>query len=177
VSAISDPGRFAEVRKPATGPASVYDIGDCIKAWGRRGIFWGALFGFGFGTILVAIPLTSDILTFGVLGTLLVGTVECAVIAGAFAAFAAVLVGKGVRRGSAKQFEHILQDGRRSAVAGWRDGDVPLEEWPVRWAYPIQTGIIHLPGPPADNLNTAFQLPDATRPGTVDALEPGNAGP
>ena len=85
----------------------------------------------------MAIPFTSDVLTFGTIGTLLVGAVECAVIAGAFAALGAALFASGVRRRSTPQFERILKAGRPSAVTYLRD--VPLAEWPDRWAYPVQT--------------------------------------
>ncbi len=107
-----------------------YDVGDCLKSWGRRGIFWGGLFGFALGATLVAIPNTENVLSFGVAGTLIVAVVECAVIAGAFAAFAAALYGKGVLHGKDARLD------RRRQQPGWRDGDIPLSDWPARWAFP-----------------------------------------
>ena len=169
MSAISAPRTFAELRTSEAASAPIYNVTGCVKSWGRRGIFWGALFGLVFGAILVAIPLSDDILTFGVIGTLLVTAVECAVIAGAFAAFAAALYGSGVRvGGGSAQFERILTAGRRSAVATPRD--IPLADWPRRWAYPLQTTVQPLLRTPDEAVNTAFSLPDVqARLKTVDA--------
>jgi len=177
VSAISAPRRFAELHTPETGAASVHDVGNCIKSWGPRGIFWGGLFGLVFGAILVAIPLSDDILTFGVFGTLLVTAVQCAVIAGAFAAFAAALYGSGVRvGGGSAQFERILTAGRQSAVAAPRD--IPLADWPRRWGYPVQTAVQPLLRAPDEAAITAFSLPDVSGPAqTAHAWEHGYAGP
>lgn len=112
-----------------------YDVSDCVKSWGRRGTIGGGLFGFALGVALVAIPHTDNILTFGVVGTLIVAVVEAAVIAGAFAACAAALYGKGVR-GNAVRSDQTFPIGRRLAPSGWREGDIPLSSWPARWAFP-----------------------------------------
>lgn len=111
----------------------VHDVGDCIMSWGRRGILSGGLFGFFLAAILVAIPLTSDVLTFGTIGTLIVGAVECAVIAGAFGVLAAALYGQGVLRGNATV--HLPAGG------DWPEGNIPLSEWPARWAFPGSTAL------------------------------------
>lgn len=108
-----------------------YDVSDRVRSWGRRGILGGGLFGFAFGMVFVAIPQTVNVLTFGVVGTLLVAAVEGAVIAGAFGACAAALYSKGVLRGRA-----ALPTGRRPSQPGWRDGDIPSSDWPARWAFP-----------------------------------------
>ncbi len=111
----------------------VHDVGACIKSWGRRGILLGGLFGFVLAAILVAIPLTTDVLTFGTIGTLIVGAVECAVIAGGFGALAAALYGQGVLRRNATD--------RLPAGDDWREGNTPLGEWPVRWSFPGATAL------------------------------------
>lgn len=169
MSAISAPRSFAELRTPEAASAPFYNVTGCVKTWGRRGVFWGALFGLVFGAILVAIPLSDDILTFGVIGTLLVAAVECAVVAGAFAAFAAALYGSGVRvGGGSAQFERILTAVRQSAVAAPRD--IPLTDWPRRWGYPVQTTVQALLRAPDEAVNTAFSLPDVHAPlNTIDA--------
>lgn len=51
----------------------------------------GALSGFVFGTALAAITLATNIVIFGLFDTLAVALVECAVIAGGFAAMAAAI--------------------------------------------------------------------------------------
>jgi hypothetical protein len=114
----------------------VRDVGDSVKSWGRRGILWGGLFGFVLSAILVAIPFNSDVLSFGTFGTLLVGAVECAVIAGAFAATAAALYGRGSPHDDTAGFERTFRANRRLADANWRQDCTPLSTWPARWSFP-----------------------------------------
>lgn len=102
----------------------VYDVGRCIRSWGRRGILSGGIFGFALGAIFVAIPFTTDVLTFGTIGTLIVGTVECAVIAGAFGAFAAALYGQGTLRGNTAGLDRTFATNRLSAAGNWREADI-----------------------------------------------------
>ena len=152
MSAISAPRLFVEPRTLQTSSGHVHDVTDCVKSWGRRGIFFGANFGLVLGAIFVAIPFSTDVLTFGVIGTLLVGSVECAVLAGGFAALAAALYGEGVRsHSSSVQFGRILTAGRSSAVAGLPD--VPLAEWPRRGAYPVQTAVLPLMQAPDEDFS------------------------
>ncbi len=120
-----------------------YDVSDCVKSWGRRGILGGGLFGFALGAALVAIPHADNILTFGAVGTLIVAAVEAAVIAGAFGACAAALYGKGTARGKAASADRVLPTGRRLVGSGWRDGDIPSPDWPARWAFPTPVAVRH----------------------------------
>ncbi len=114
-----------------------YDVSDRLKSWGRRGILSGGLAGFALGMALVAIPPSANVLTFGVIGTLVVGVVEGAVIAGAFAACAAALYSNGAVLSGAAGFALVpLSTRRRTPQVGRLDGDIPLSEWPTRWTYP-----------------------------------------
>jgi hypothetical protein len=161
---------------PDFGSIPLHDVTSSVKSWGRTGIILGANFGLVFGAILVAIPFTTDVLTFGVIGTLLVGAVECAVIAGGFAALGAALFANGVHARRTARLERVLIAGRRSAEAGPRA--VPLAEWPARWAYPVQAITPPFEPAPDDALNMAFSLPDVqARLTTIDAWENGNTGP
>jgi hypothetical protein len=60
-------------------------------SWAQREVFRGALFGFVFSAILVVIPLRTDILAIGVIGTMITAVFESAIITGGFAALAAAL--------------------------------------------------------------------------------------
>jgi len=126
-----------ELESPAGRSAvAFHDVDSVVRSWGRRGIFGGGLFGLALGISFVAIPFTSDVLTFGVVGTLIVATVESAVIAGAFGAFAAALYGRNVRRGTSPILGRAQSPGKRAIKGGWRDGDIPLSDWPGAWTYP-----------------------------------------
>lgn len=118
------------------GATAIYDVGDCIRSWGRRGMLWGGIIGFVLAAILVAVPLTADVLTFGIIGTLIVGAVECAVIAGGFGVLAAALYGQGVLRGKSRVSALTLASGGLPASADWRENDIPLSEWPAQWSFP-----------------------------------------
>jgi hypothetical protein len=171
VSTITASSHFAETRTSGSGTVSVYDVGACIRSWGTRGILSGALFGFVFAAILVAIPLTTEVLTFGTIGTLIVGAVECAVIAGGFGALAAALYGQGVLRSNTT--------GRLYAGAGWREGDVPLAEWPARWSFPGATvlqSVLPVTDDYRDIIAPSVQQVQMTM-SAIDSWENGGCGP
>lgn len=176
MNTILTSNRFAGQRPPYTKPVPVTDVTACVKSWGRRGIVWGAVFGFVLGMILVAIPLSTDILTFGVVGTLLVAAVECAVIAGGFAALAGALFGEG--SGSHPRPEAVSMARRRVAEAGWRNSDIPFAEWPQRSAHTHQTTLPSLPPDSDGDWSTVSSLQTIqSRLNTIDAWEIGNTGP
>lgn len=172
MSAISASSRVAEPHTPETTGTPIHDVTASVKSWGRTGIILGANFGIVLGAIFVAIPFSTDVLTFGVFGTLLVGAVECAVIGGAFAASAAAIFANGVRGGSTAQYERMLKAGHPSGV------DVPLAEWPARWTYPPKPTVQPLPRARDEVANPPSSLRDAqARLNTIDAWENGNTGP
>jgi hypothetical protein len=94
---------------------AVYDVGGCIRSWGRRGILSGGLLGFVLGAIFVANPLAADVLTFGTIGAVIVCVIECAVVGGGLGALLAALNGHGVLRGNATGLARTLTTGRPPA--------------------------------------------------------------
>ncbi len=157
MSMVSPPARRDEERLPNIIAAPIHEAATCVRAWGRRGIFLGANFGFVLGAIFVAVSYTADAPTFGVLGTVLVGMVECAVIAGAFAALAAARYSK--TRNSAVPFERVRGANRRATHP------VASDFW------------LRAPAPKFD-LNSAYPLQDVhLQLGSLEAWENGTAGP
>jgi hypothetical protein len=168
------PNRTMDPRSRHSGRVPSGDITPTIKSWGRRGIIGGALFGLTLGVMLVAIPLTSDILTFGVFGTLMVAAVECAVIAGGFAALAAALFGNNRH----KRSEPTTIAERRNADAGWLDIDVPYARESSRRSYPAQTTLLPDPQVADREWSTDSPLQNVqAHLTTIDAWENGNTGP
>lgn len=156
----------------------VYDVGASVKSWGRRGIAWGGAAGFALGVVFVAIPLTSDILTFGILGTLIVATVEGAVVAGAFGAIAAALYGNGVLQSGRPAFDRGRIDSRRVPWSDAQPVGIPMSDRP---AQPAFTGFpaANAKSVAADDAHSVRQsLRNARfRLNAIDAWENGNTGP
>lgn len=143
-----------------------YDVSRCVKAWGRRGVLLGGIFGFALGVMFVAIPFTSDVLTFGVIGTLIVAAVEGAVIAGAFSVCIAAFYGKG----------EIYNNRSRS-----RRATAPLPSTPA-WAGADVQAKATAPLPQKEVFvaepTTAQSLVSARQwISTIDAWESGSTGP
>lgn len=121
MNAISLSSRLSD-----NGSVVVYDVGVRIKSWGLRGILSGGIFGFVLGAMFVAIPFTADVLTFGVLGTLAIGTLECAAVGGGFGAFAAAVFGQGIARGNTIGLSRALPMRRLPLGARRREDDIAV---------------------------------------------------
>ena len=146
--------------------SAMHDVGDAVKSWGRRGLWGGAIAGFGLGAVFVSVPTTSTVLAFGVIGTLVVAAVEGAVVAGALSACAAALYGSGVIHGLSVRLDRVPPLFRRARDRTWHEDDVPLPDFPIKLAHPI---------PSADPVVTASD-PQA-RLNTIDGRENDNTGP
>jgi len=173
LSAITPTNRDIGQHAPRKGRAPANDVPTRVKSWGRLGVYWGAAFGFTLGAILVAVRLSTDILTIGVVRTLMVAAIECAVIAGGFAALAAALVSK-----RSVPSTPMLRAGHGVADAGLRNGSAPVAEWPEHAAYSVQTTLPPVvlvpdndwePAPSLQNIQASLN--------TIDAWENGNTGP
>src|SRR5664279_1233171 len=56
-----------------------YNIGDRVKFWGKRGAFWGGLWGLFFGGIFITIPVVGHVVVLGYLATIAIAGIENAV--------------------------------------------------------------------------------------------------
>src|SRR3984885_7367285 len=57
-----------------------YNVGDRIKFWGKRGAFWGGLWGLFLGGVSLTIPVVGSVMIFGYLAAGVVSGVEGAVV-------------------------------------------------------------------------------------------------
>jgi hypothetical protein len=86
-----------------------YNTGDRIMFWGKRGAFWGGLWGLFFGGIFLMVPVVGQVMVLGYLATAVASAVEGAVIVGGISALGAALTGIGVPKDSVLQYETALK--------------------------------------------------------------------
>ena len=92
-------------------PVGFYNAGDRVRHWGRLGAFWGTVFGIVFAPAFFWIPGVGPILTGGLIGSVLMGTIEGAagaVAGGAGSALAAALVSIGIPKDSVIRYQAEL---------------------------------------------------------------------
>ncbi|GAA0561398.1 hypothetical protein [Rhizomicrobium electricum] len=104
---------------------ALYDVSYRVKSWGRRGMLVGCILGFAAGLIFLATSFAPGILASRIIGTLIITTIEGAVIAGALSACAAALYGKGVLRGRAARIDCTHSTAYRTPQADWQKRDIP----------------------------------------------------
>jgi uncharacterized membrane protein len=73
-----------------------YNAGDRMNFWGKRGAFWGGLWGILFGSAFFLIPGIGPLVVAGPLVSAIVGGVEGAVIVGGLSALGAGLYSIGI---------------------------------------------------------------------------------
>jgi hypothetical protein len=86
-----------------------YNMGDRIKFWGRRGAFWGGLWGLFFGGIFLMVPVVGQVMVLGYLATIVASVVEGAAVVGGLSALGAALFSVGVPKDSVLQYETALK--------------------------------------------------------------------
>lgn len=86
-----------------------YNQGDRMKAWGKRGAFWGGLWGAVFGSAFFFIPGIGPIVLAGPIVSWLVGALEGAVVVGGLSALGAALFNIGIPKDSVIKYEEALK--------------------------------------------------------------------
>ncbi len=86
-----------------------YNVGDRIKFWGKRGAFWGGLWGLFLGGVLLTIPLVGPVMVLGYLSAVVVSAVEGAILVGGLTALGAALYSAGIPRNSVIQYEQAVK--------------------------------------------------------------------
>ncbi len=86
-----------------------YNVGDRIKFWGKRGAFWGGLWGLFLGGVLLTIPVVGPVMILGYLAAVVVSAVEGAILVGGLTALGAALYSAGIPRNSVIQYEQAVK--------------------------------------------------------------------
>ena len=86
-----------------------YNVGDRVKFWGKRGAFWGGLWGLFFGGLFMTIPIVGHVVVLGYLASMVFSGVESAVVVGGLSALGATLFGIGIPKDSVVQYETALK--------------------------------------------------------------------
>jgi hypothetical protein len=77
--------------------------------WGKRGAFWGGLWGLFFGGIFLTVPVIGPVVVLGYLGTVIVSGIETALLVGALSVFGAALYSIGIPKNSVLEYETALK--------------------------------------------------------------------
>jgi hypothetical protein len=86
-----------------------YNAGDRVKFWGKRGAFWGGLWGWLVGALFLTIPGTGPVVVLGYLAAAAVSAIEGAVVVGGVSALGAALYSIGIPKNSVIQYEADLK--------------------------------------------------------------------
>ena len=86
-----------------------YNAGDRIKFWGKRGAFWGGLWGMFFGGLFLTIPVVGHVIVLGYLASMAFYGIENAIVVGGMSALGAALYGIGVPKDSVIQYETAIK--------------------------------------------------------------------
>ena len=122
---LSIVGRDYHTEEHAVG---FYNAGDRVKYWGKNGAFWGSLFGILLAPAFFFIPGIGPVLTGGMIGSLLMGTLEGAAVGAALGggttALAAALSGLGVPKDTVIRYEAALKANKFLLIASGTAADV-----------------------------------------------------
>jgi hypothetical protein len=86
-----------------------YNTGDRMKFWGKRGAFWGGLWGWLFGGVFMFIPVIGHVVVLGYLASTVIAAVEGAVVVGGLSALGAALYGSGIPKDSVIAYETAIK--------------------------------------------------------------------
>ena len=94
-----------------------YTAGDRMKHWGKRGAFWGGLWGLLVGSAFFVIPGVGPVMVAGSAVAWIVGALESAVVVGGLSALGAGLYSIGIPKDSALKYESSIKAGKFLLIA------------------------------------------------------------
>jgi hypothetical protein len=80
-------------------------VEDRVKFWGKRGAFWGWLF----GGVSMLVPIFGHLVVIGYLAAMVVSALEGAVVVGGLSALGAALYSSGIPKNSIVAYESALK--------------------------------------------------------------------
>jgi hypothetical protein len=94
-----------------------YNTGDRMKAWGKRGAFWGGIWGLLFGSAFFLIPGVGPVMIAGPIVAAIISSLEGAAVVGGLSALGAALVSQGIPKDTALSYETDLKAGSFLLIA------------------------------------------------------------
>ena len=94
-----------------------YNAGDRVKSWGKRGAFWGGLWGLLSGAAFFVLPGIGPVVIAGPLAAWVVGAMEGAAVVGGVSAIGAGLYSLGIRKNSIIKYDSALKADKFLLVA------------------------------------------------------------
>ena len=86
-----------------------YNISERVEFWGKRGAFWGGLWGMFVGGAFLAVPVVGHVVLLGYLATMVIATVEGAALVGGLSVLGAALFSIGIPKDSVIEYETELK--------------------------------------------------------------------
>jgi hypothetical protein len=86
-----------------------YNTADRVMFWGKRGAFWGGLWGLFFGGLFMAVPVVGHLVILGYMAAIGFAAIENAVVVGGLSALGAMLYSLGIPKDSVLQYETDLR--------------------------------------------------------------------
>lgn len=77
--------------------------------WGKRGAFWGGLWGLFSGGVFLTLPIIGHVIVLGSLASTVISAVERSMVIGGFSALGAALFSIGVARSTVLEYEAALK--------------------------------------------------------------------
>ena len=94
-----------------------YATGDRMKHWGKRGAFWGGLWGMLVGSAVFLIPGVGPVMVAGSAVAWIVGALESAAVVGGLSVLGAGLFSIGIPKDSAVKYETSVKAGKFLLIA------------------------------------------------------------
>jgi heat induced stress protein YflT len=86
-----------------------YNAGQRIRFWGKRGAFWGGLWGLFFGGLFMTVPIVGHVIVLGYLAAVAISAIESAVVVGGLSALGAALYSLGIPKDSVVEYETAVK--------------------------------------------------------------------